>query len=211
MTFTITAAQVRTLAARRIAFALGGLPLLVIGGVTAVVFSPSLAIVAVLCAFFSYACLTIAQRQRRAAAAATDWEFALEGDQLTLPAEKPRRVLSAIDRADYVRLMSTHARAAAFWFDNRRDPSAFVDLPLPRADRAALHLSLKAGHVPIRHESSGFRALALVGMLVLSLSGLVIARVALRLSAAAILVAPATYVLAAVAVGIVIWTWRKTS
>lgn len=105
--------------------------------------------------------------------------------------------------------MVSERAPAAFWFDNRRDRSAFVDIPLPRAERTPLHRAPQAGRVPIRHESSGVREFALLGVLVLSLSSLVIARIALKVSAVAIINAPATSAMV-IAVGILVWTRRRT-
>jgi hypothetical protein len=106
-TFTVAAHQVRALAGRRVALALAALPVLGIVGGTAIVISASLALVAVLCAFAIYACISVAQRQRRVAAEAANWEFVLDCDRIVLTSARPRPIVRAIDRPDYLRLLGS--------------------------------------------------------------------------------------------------------
>jgi hypothetical protein len=208
---TVDIRHVRALARRRAALALATLPLLIAIGSTAVVLAPSLALIAVLCAFFAWACASIAVRQRRAAAAASVLVLEVDHGRLhvmTQPAP-PRRIVRAIDRPGYLRLLTTQQRVAAFWFDARRDPTAFVDVPLPRDARARLLGALHAAGVPVRREGSAARVLALIGALALGLAGLTVARVGLGLSMVAIAASPATWSAGSVAMGLVAWTWWR--
>ncbi|MCP3102733.1 hypothetical protein LZ198_28040 [Myxococcus sp. K15C18031901] len=187
-TFAVEAGHFRALAHRRIVLALVSLPLLLGSGALTVSIAPSLALLTVVSLFFAFACITIVSRQRQVAMEASQQELVLEGDRVTFASEGPRRVLRAIDRPGYLRLLSTENFAAAFWFDARRDPTAFFDVPLPKSERVVLTEALKAAGIPIRQEGSIARVLSLVGVLALSLGALTVARVALK-SAATVLAA----------------------
>ncbi|AGC49341.1 hypothetical protein MYSTI_08075 [Myxococcus stipitatus DSM 14675] len=182
-TFVVEASHFRALAQRRIVLASVCLPLLVGGAALTLWLSLNLMALAVLSLFFAYGCITIVTRQRREATHASRQELLLEGDRVTFASEGPRRVFRAIGRPGYLRLLSTENRVAAFWFDARRDPTAFFDVPLPKSERGVLTEALKAAGIPLREEGSIARVLSLVGALALTLGALVVARVALASAA----------------------------
>ncbi|WP_342377576.1 hypothetical protein NVS55_39740 [Myxococcus stipitatus] len=155
------------------------MPLLLGVAALTVLLSPNLAMLAVVSLFFAYGCITIVTRQRREATGASTRELLLEGDRVTFASEGPRRVLRAISRPGYLRLLSTESRVAAFWFDARRDPTAFFDVPLPKSERGVLLEALKAAGIPLREEGSIARVLLLAGVLTLTLGALTVARVVL--------------------------------
>lgn len=187
---TVTADQVRWLARKRLQLALGTLPLSLLVGCGALLVSLRLALVAVLGGFFAYAAVSIARRQRVVAREAADFEVTVRGDQLDLPGQAPRPILRAIDRPDYLRLLSTEAPVVAMWLDNRLAPTAFFDLPASPEDRRALCASLRAAGVRVTTESAARRVAVLAGSFAASLLGLVAARSLLKLTAAAVVLWP---------------------
>ncbi len=210
MQVTVPARDVRALARRRVGLSLAAIPLLLIVGVSAVMVSGSLALIAVLCAFFAYAAASVAARQRHVARAAAELALTLDGDRILLEGQAPRRLTRAIDRPEYLRLLGTHQRVASYWLDARRDPTAFVDVPGPRAERERLHEALVAAGVPLRREGSATRVVALGAAIALALGGLTIARVALGLAATTVLAAPLTWAVAAAVLAALVWVWRRT-
>jgi hypothetical protein len=214
LTFAVEAKHFRALAHRRIVLALVSLALLVGVAVLTVWISLSLALVTVLSLFFAYACITIVIRQRRVAMEASNQELLLVRDRVTFASEGPRRVFRAIDRPGYLRLLSTENRVAAFWFDARRDPTAFFDVPLPRSERVLVREALKAAGIPMRQEGSITRVLSLVAVLGLSLGALAVARVGLKWAAALLAALSFGGLLAATLVitlvGAVWWATRDT-
>jgi hypothetical protein len=83
-------------------------------------------------------------------------------------------------------------------------------VPGPRAARAALHAALGEAGVPLARQGSAVRVLVLAGALVLALAGLTLARVALKLSATALVAAPVTWLAAALVVLAIAWLFWRT-
>lgn len=190
----VTADDVRWLAQKRVSVALGAMPLFVVLGCGALFVSLNLALVAVLSAFFAYACVSIAKRQREVARVAADFEVVVTGNMLQLPGQAPRKIFKAINRPDYLRLISTEARIAGLWLDNRRDPTASFDLPGSVESRHALGASLREAGVHVTIEGAAQRVLVLGGAVALSLLGLTAWRVLLGLTVTATLVSPMIWV-----------------
>jgi hypothetical protein len=201
---TVTADQVRWLARKRVYLALGTLPLFVLVGCGALLVSLRLTLVAVLGGFFAFACISIARRQLAVAREAVDFEVVVTGDELGLPGQAPRPILKAVDRPDYLRLMSTEARVVALWLDNRRDPSASFDLPASPQDRRALCASLRAAGVDVRVEGAVQRVVALAGTVAIGILGLAATRTLLGLTATTTPFWPMSWVAVALVV-IVVW------
>lgn len=200
----VTAEQVRALARRRGLLAACTLPVLLVLGIGALSISSSLALVAVICGFFVYACMTIALRQRTVASEAVDFEVWLIGPRLEASGHDGRRILAAIDRADYLRLLFTDARVVGMWLDNHRDPTASLDLPASADHRAAVCEHLGALGVVVKHEGSTQRVLVLAASLVVVLLGGVLARTVLKLTTVTMLGSPWTWVLLGM-LGVIAW------
>jgi hypothetical protein len=205
----VTAEDGRWLAQKRVSVALGALPLFVVLGSGALVVSLDLALVAVLSAFFAYACVSIARRQREVARAAADFEVLVRDDVLDLPGQAPRKIFKAINRPDYLRLITTEARVVGLWLDNRRDPTASFDVPGSPQRREALCASLRAAGVPVANEGAAQRVLVLGGALALALAGLTTWRVLLGLTVTAALLSPMFWALIAALVIAVGLSWRQ--
>ena len=107
--------SVRELARRRVLLASWAAPVLLVVGASVVVSWPELALVAVLCAFFSYVFVSVALRQRREVAAAQDTELALAGDRISIGGEPARTIVRAIERPGYARIVSTPRRVVDYW------------------------------------------------------------------------------------------------
>jgi hypothetical protein len=166
----VDASRVRELAIMRIRAAWLVLVVAIVLAIAAPFVSPRLAIVTVLGAFFAFASASIIRRQRAIAADARDIELVLDGDELALGNDDPRGVVRAIVRPDYVRLMSTQSWVARLWLDDRRDPGAFVDVPMPDADRADLIAALERAAVPVHRQGRVMRVLALATALAVALT-----------------------------------------
>ncbi len=206
---TVAAHDFVRLAQRRARLAACSLPALVVVGCGTLALSLSLALVAVLCVFFGYAAVTIARRERMKASAATEIEVIFRGDEIRLPGCPPRRIFRAVNRPDYLRLIFTRERVAALWLDDRRDPTAFFDLPTSSESRVALCKSLLAAGVEITREGSAERVIVLVGSLALALFTSVVARVAFKMSVVAIIASPLTWCGVVLLSVVVFWSWRR--
>lgn len=188
----VTAEQVRWLSEKRRRLALGSMPLTALVGIGAVILAPELALVAVLCGFFEYAAIAVAGRQRTVAREAADFEVVLRGDRIELPGQAPRTVLRAINRPDYLRLLSSAAWVDALRLDNRLDPSAFFDLAASAEDRRALGEHLRAAGVRVTTEGDVRRVVLFAGSFAATLLGLAAARSVATLTALAVVTAPLT-------------------
>lgn len=205
---TVTADQVRWLAQKRASLALGTLPLFLLLGCAALFVSLNLALVAVLSGFFAYACISIAKQQRNVAREAVDFEVTVRGNELHLPGQASRPILKAIDRPDYLRLLSTEARVVALWLDNRRDPTASFDLPTSPQSRRELCESLRAAGVSVTTEGAAQRIVVLTGSLAVAILGLAAARAFLGLAATAMLLSPLSWVFLG-AIVVVAWLYER--
>ena len=203
--------RVQALARRRAFAALMGIPVLSILGITIVAVDTSLALGSVVCAFFVFASISIFRRQRQEARNPAALRLQLEDATLRVGNGAPRTIVRAIERPEYVRLLCTSLWVARFWFDARRDPTAFIDVPVAPEDRLPLREALREAEVPITRESSLGRITGLAGIAVMLLCGLTLWRVSLGLAATMVggtLGAPATLILLSVSTSA--WLWRKT-
>lgn len=142
----VGAEQARQLAQKRLRLAWLTMPIFLLVGTAVLLISLDLALVAVSCAFFAYASITIALRQREAMRDAADFEVTVSGKQLQAAGRAPREIFMAVHRPDYLRPVLAPEKVAALWLDNRRDPDASIDLP-PRwqvGSRCTKHSALLA-------------------------------------------------------------------
>jgi hypothetical protein len=205
----VTADQVRWLARKRVSLALGTFPLFLLLGCSALLVSLNLALVAVLSGFFAYGCISIARWQHAVARDAVDFEVTVRGKELHLPGQAPRPIFKAIDRPDYLRLVSVDAWVIGVRLDNRSDPSASFDLPASRQSRRALCESLRAAGVDVSTEGAARRIVVLAVGLAVLLFGFTAARALLGLTAVAMVTWPMSWLfLVAVVVLAGLW-WRR--
>ncbi len=204
----VSADEVRWLARKRVSLALSTLPLFLLLGCGVLLVSPNLAIVAVLSGFFAYACASIAKWQHEVARDAVDFEVTVRGKALHLAGQAPRPIMKAIDRPDYLRLLSTDAWVVGLWLDNRRNPSASFDLPASRQSRRALCESLRAAGVDVRTEGNSQRIVVLIVGLATAVSGFIAARTLLVLTATALFTWPMTWVFLG-AIVVLAWLWGR--
>ncbi|WP_224364482.1 hypothetical protein [Hyalangium versicolor] len=206
---TLTAEQFRGLARKRFFIALGTFPIFLGAGGGVLFLSPNLALIAVICGFFAYACLSVAAQMRAAARDAVDVEVTLSGDQLQVAGQEPRTIFRALDRSGYLRLILKDSRVVELWLVNRREPSASFDLPTSPQSRLELCAALRAAGVTVRRESFTRRLLVLAGSVAVGLLALVLVRMAAGLAALAIITSPLTWAfLGLIGVG-VWWLWRR--
>lgn len=198
----------RRLARRKMLLAAWAVPILVMIGVSAVVASLSLTLVAVLCAFFAYFFTSVALRQEQEASAASDAEIVLRGDRVLFGGQPTRRVVRVIDRPGYMRFVSSERRVVDYWFDSRRDPSAFVDILLRAQQLADVRAALGGSGIPVRRERSLARAFAFGGALALLLCGFFIAKVTLGLAAVVLVTSPIAWIAVAALAAAAIWLSR---
>ncbi len=204
----VTADEVRWLARKRVSLALGTLPLFLLLGCGALFVSLNLAIVAVFSGVFAYSCISIAKWQHGVAREAVDFEVTVRGKVLHLAGQAPRPILKAIDRPDYLRLLSTDAWVVGVRLDNRSDPSASFDLPASRQSRRALCESLRAAGIDVRTEGNTQRIVVFIVGLAIIVSGFIAARTLLVLTATAMFTWPILWVFLGALV-VVAWLWGR--
>jgi hypothetical protein len=158
----------------------GGAPLLLLA-VAIVAVDMRLTLVAVLAAFFGMALFSAARRVRASADRRTAVE--VSGDRVCVDGSPPKTAVGAVRRKGYVRILFASGWVYRIWIDNRRDPSAFIDLPLPPPDDERCCGALRDAGVPVARQSVLTRVAGVLAALAVTFGAFLAIKVTLALSA----------------------------
>ncbi len=155
-------------------------PALISFSVGVAVFDQRLTLLAVIGLFATYALISVARRSRKAARRV---EVSLAGGELSMGKTVHGRPAAILVRRDYVRVLFKDAWIHRMWLDARRDPGAFVDLPLSRERQRALAEVAASAGIPVADESVLGRMVKLLFAGALGFAGVVLIKLALGMSA----------------------------